>query len=459
MKQGKRLLSAVLAAVLLCGSLTYGAFAAESNFSDVDSGAWYAEPVEWCREQGIMSGTSPETFSPNSTMTRAMLAVVLYRAAGSPAVDGVPAYTDAQAGSWYADALVWAEENGLMSGYGNGRFGVHDPVSREQLAAVLWHRAGSPVVSSYEPFSDEQEISGYALPAVHWARNEGILGGVGGNRFAPRDSATRAQVAAVLFRALQADSESGPVEPEPTPVSDLETTTYDLNGVEFKMILVEGGTFTMGSDTLAQGGGTQVSNQAGEHTVTLSSYLIGETEVTRALWNEVMRGTHSDRDLQYPIASVTVPECREFVERLNEQAHAAGIIPDDRNFHLLTEAQWEFAAKGGNESRGYLYAGSNDLSEVGWTSDDGSSVHAVKLKQPNELGIYDMSGNVYEWVADYAAPYSTQPQTDPCNTTPSNNYIKRGGSFYYNDAYRFTCTYRYFYSATDHTIGVRIGLS
>jgi len=238
----------------------------------------------------------------------------------------------------------------------------------------------------------------------------------------------------------------------------LKTTTYNLNGVEFKMILVEGGTFTMGSDTRAKGRGTQVSNQAGEHRVSLSSYLIGETEVTCALWSEVMNSSHRGNDLNYPVASVTVPQCRTFVDRLNKKAHAAGIIPADRNFHMLTEAQWEFAAKGGNDSRGYTYAGSNTLSEVGWTSNDGGSAHAVKQKKPNELGIYDMSGNVYEWVADYAAPYSIEPQTDPCNTAPSNNYIKRGGSFYYNDDYRFTCTYRYFYSSTDNTIGLRIGL-
>lgn len=238
----------------------------------------------------------------------------------------------------------------------------------------------------------------------------------------------------------------------------LQTSTYNLNGVEFKMILVEGGTFTMGNDKRAAGRGTQVSNQKGEHQVTLSSFLIGETEVTRALWNEVMKGSHSSNDLNYPIASVTVPDCRDFVKKLNEKAHASGIIPKDMNFHILTEAQWEFAAKGGNKSKGYVYAGSNNLSEVGWTSDDGNSVHPVKQKKPNELGIYDMSGNVYEWVADYAAPYSTEAQIDPCNLKPSSNYIKRGGSFYYNDDYRFTTTYRYFYSATDYTIGLRIAL-
>ena len=242
----------------------------------------------------------------------------------------------------------------------------------------------------------------------------------------------------------------------PTPVSQLKTTTYTLSGVDFKMILVEGGTFTMGSDAEASKSGTQRSNQANEHQVILSSYLMGETEVTRALWNAVMGSGGTSNE--YPIASVTKPQCDTFAKRLSQMAHEAGIIPDGVDFHVPTEAQWEFAAKGGNSSKGYTYAGSNTLSQVGWTSSNGSSVHKVKQKQPNELGIYDMSGNVYEWVADYAHPYTKDTQTNPCNMTPSNNYIKRGGSFYYNDSYRFTSTYRYFYSSTDYTIGIRICL-
>ena len=243
------------------------------------------------------------------------------------------------------------------------------------------------------------------------------------------------------------------IKPKPTPSKGekiLKTTTYTLNKVPFTMVLVEGGTFTMGSNS-------RESNQAPEHDVTLSTYLMGETEVTQALWNAVMDSGNSDSN-DYPIASVTKPQCDDFVKKLNEMAHAAKIIPSNINFHLPTEAQWEFASKGGILSEGYTYSGSNKLSEVGWTSNDGSSVHKVKQKKPNELGLYDMSGNVYEWVADYAGTYSSKAQTDPCNLTPSNNYIKRGGSFYYNDEYRFTSTYRYFYSSTDYTIGFRICL-
>lgn len=244
-----------------------------------------------------------------------------------------------------------------------------------------------------------------------------------------------------------------------TSSTDLKTADYDLNGVEFKMIYVEGGTFTMGNNERAKEEGTQVSNQNGEHQVTLSSYTIGETEVTRALWNEVMYGNHSNNDLDYPISSVTVPKCQEFIEKLNQKAHENEMLPGDQNFHMLTETQWKFASKGGNNSKNYIYSGSNKLSEVGWTSDDGGDVHPVKQKKANELGLYDMSGNVYEWVAEYAAPYSTKPQTNPCNTTNSDYYIKQGGSIYYNDNYRFTSTYRYFYSSTDYTISLRIGLS
>lgn len=232
---------------------------------------------------------------------------------------------------------------------------------------------------------------------------------------------------------------------------------FTLNGVEFKMITVEGGTFTMGHDN-------RQPNEKPEHQVTLSTFWIGETEVTQPLWQAVMGNNPSRSNWgdNYPVENVTWKICHEFVERLTAMMHEAG-MPQEWEFRMPTEAQWEFAAKGGNKSKGYTYAGSNTLSEVGWNLNDGRKSHPVRQKRPNELGIYDMSGNVYEWVADYFSPYTSEPQTDPCNLTRINSsrqVIKRGGSFWYNDAYRYTCTYRYAYyeNVTDESIGFRLAL-
>ena len=227
---------------------------------------------------------------------------------------------------------------------------------------------------------------------------------------------------------------------------------FTLNGVEWKMIMVEKGTFMMGSDNSGQ------SNEKPAHQVTLTQdYLMGQTEVTEALWNLAM-GRSGGRT-EYPIASVTRDQCQTFVDNLNALMHEAG-MPAEWNFKMPTEAQWEFAARGGNKSKGYKYCGSDNLDEVAWTSANHSSsaANAVAKKKPNELGLYDMSGNVYEWVFDYPNDYPSTPQTDPCYATRKNQYIKRGGSIYYSDSYRFTPHYRYYYGGTDWTIGFRLCL-
>ena len=237
----------------------------------------------------------------------------------------------------------------------------------------------------------------------------------------------------------------------------LKTTTYTIEGVDFKMILVEAGTFTMGSDN------TNVAfSESPAHMVTLTQdYLMGETEVTEALWNAVMGNGGGSNT--HPKTSVTWDEAHTFVDRLTEIAQDHGLISGDMRFRLPTEAQWEFAAKGGNQSKGYLYAGGNDIDEVAVTLENSgsSSPMDVKTKLPNELGLYDMSGNAYEWVDDYGGNYSAEDQVDPQNTTVSRQYVKRGGSNYHgfdSEPYLFTTTGRYFYSATDWTIGLRICL-
>lgn len=238
--------------------------------------------------------------------------------------------------------------------------------------------------------------------------------------------------------------------------AELETTIYTVNGVDFKMILVEAGTFTMGSDN------TNVAfSESPAHKVTLTQdYLMGETEVTEALWNTIMGNGGGSNT--HPVTSITWSEAQSFVAKLTETMREQGQISDDLSFRLPTEAQWEFAAKGGNLSEGYLYSGSNDINEVAVTYENSGSNSPidVKTKLPNELGLYDMSGNAYEWVDDYGGDYASEDQVDPQNTS-GRNYVKRGGSNYHSfnsESYLFTTTGRYFYGSTDWTIGFRICL-
>ena len=134
-----------IAALLLAAcTLWSGMFctAGAANFTDVASGAWYAEAVGYCTEHGLMTGVSDTAFAPEDTMTRAMLVTILYRQAGSPAVSHTVSFTDVAAEAWYAQAVAWADANGVAGGYGDGRFGPEEPVTREQMAAILWRRAG-----------------------------------------------------------------------------------------------------------------------------------------------------------------------------------------------------------------------------------------------------------------------------------------------------------------------------
>ena len=161
------------------------------------------------------------------------------------------------------------------------------------------------------------------------------------------------------------------------------------------------------------------------HSVTLSDYYIGETEVTQELWQAVMGSNpsyYSDNP-QRPVESVSWNDCQTFITKLNELT--------GKNFRLPTEAEWEYAARGGNKSKGYKYSGSNTIGDVAWyDGNSGSRTHDVKTKQANELGIYDMSGNVYEWCQDWYGNYSSNSQTNPTGPSSGSDRVLRGGCWY-----------------------------
>ena len=230
---------------------------------------------------------------------------------------------------------------------------------------------------------------------------------------------------------------------------------FTVGDVKFKMIAIEGGTFTMGA-TPEQGSDAR-RNEFPVHSVTLSNYRIGETEVTQALWKAVMGRNPSDhRGNNRPVEHVLWDDCQEFITKLNTIT--------GEHFRLPTEAEWEFAARGGNLSIEYKYSGSNTIDDIAWYHNNTNSktdcmTHNVATKQPNELGIYDMSGNVEEWCSDwYRDGYDSSAQTNPTGPSTGFDRVVRGGFYYSGDkdcrvSYRCACSPSYKYY-----IGFRLAL-
>ena len=177
-------------------------------FADVSGSDWFYNDVRYVYGKGIMDGTGADRFSPNAPLTRAMIVTILYRMAGSPSVSGSSDFTDVAAGKWFAKAVAWAAANGIVNGYGSGLFGPNDPVTREQLAAILYRYAvygGMTAVTLEEnlgSFADTAQLSAYAIQAMNWAVGQGLINGSGSN-LVPKAQATRAQVAAIIHRYLE----------------------------------------------------------------------------------------------------------------------------------------------------------------------------------------------------------------------------------------------------------------
>ena len=177
-------------------------------FADVSSSDWFYNDVRYVYEKGIMDGTGADRFSPNAPLTRAMIVTILYRMAGSPAMSGASDFKDVDSNKWFAKAVAWAAANGIVNGYGDSLFGPNDPVTREQLAAILYRYAvygGMTAVTLEEnlgSFADTAQLSAYAIQAMNWAVGQGLINGSGSN-LVPKAQATRAQVAAIIHRYLE----------------------------------------------------------------------------------------------------------------------------------------------------------------------------------------------------------------------------------------------------------------
>lgn len=221
----------------------------------------------------------------------------------------------------------------------------------------------------------------------------------------------------VIYNILLGDNEPAP-----------EFLDFTVNGVSFRMIYVQGGMFIMGNDA--------IESESPAHSVTLTDYYMAETECTQALWKALYPDYSyfaEQGDLK-PCNGQWYSEVLQFVAALNDYLHASGALAAERNFMLPTEAQWEWAARGGVKSKGYTYAGSNDINEVAWCATNSNYVvHEVKLKAPNELGLYDMSGNAFEATTDnFSVNYSwaSDGEVDPTGSPTASAYglTRRGGS-------------------------------
>ena len=235
---------------------------------------------------------------------------------------------------------------------------------------------------------------------------------------------------AVMWFRRSAEQGFAPAKDKLLNIHILQSTnqSFKVNGVTFTMVKVEGGTFMMGA-TCEQGNDANDSEKPA-HKVTVSSFFIGQTEATQELWEAVMGNNPSHfKGAKRPVDRVSWNDCQVFIRKLNQIT--------GKNFRLPTEAEWEFAARGGNRSQGYKYSGSNNLEEVAWYNNkeiarpaDADKAHDVATKRANELGIYDMSGNVMEWCNDFFGDYNSSSQINPQGPKTGSFHVLRGGSWF-----------------------------
>ena len=332
---------------------------------------------------------------------------------------------------------------------------------REQTLIINYSPADAMVLIDSEPYQGKGRIEksfplgnhSYIIAAQGYETAEGSVKLNGGS---PR---TITEHLVAKSRPVQVQQHQTVVATPVQPVASVAENpasnpieTITVNGVSFNMVRVEGGTFTMGATS--EQGSDAFDDEKPAHQVTLSTYSIGETEVTQALWEKVMGKNPSKyKGSNRPVETVSWDDCQAFIQKLNALT--------GRRFRLPTEAEWEYAARGGNRSRGYKYSGSNNIADVAWYTEttNRTGTRDVKTKQANELGIYDMSGNVEEWCQDWKDSYSSGSQTNPTGPSSGSNRVKRGGSWWSSARYcRASYRGNYSPSLTGSNLGLRLAL-
>jgi formylglycine-generating enzyme required for sulfatase activity/flavodoxin len=360
-----------------------------------------------------------------------MIATVLHRAEGSPAADGTNPFSDVENGTWYTNAVIWAADNGLVSGYRNGVFGTNDPITREQAAAILWRYAGSPATNENSAaFTDLAQISSWATNAVNWAVSNGVINIKTGNVLDPKGNAIRAELAFMLMQSLSGAK------------NDFAATEG--------FALVEGGAFTMGSPD------SEYEREADEiqHEVIVSDFYIAQSEVTQAQYNAVMGNNPSANQNggNLPVENVTWYDAVRYCNALSQKD---GLTPAyiiegqnvswDRSangYRLPTEAEWEFACRAGtatpfsfgdyvedSDANCYNAYGYNNNASGNWVNGYLQHTVAVDSYSPNNFGLYNMHGNVSEWVWDWYGAYGVNPVSNPMGSAEGNYKAARGGGW------------------------------
>ena len=438
MRNLKRL-GALFLTLALTFTLAVPVFAAvdDTGFSDVDADAWYAEAVMYCREHNLMAGIGNNQFAPESSLTRAQFATVLYRIEGTPAVTGTDAFTDTPDGAWYSDAVLWASQQDLISGYGGGLFGPNDPVSREQMTTIFWRYAGSPTADGASNYNDEAEIASYAAVAVDWASVNNIVVPASAGVFAPKSNATRAHVAAALMNYSRQQTGATPVPP---------VTVND------QFVLINGGTFQMGSPASEP----ERSSDETQHSVTVSSFYMAKTEISQREYQAVMGTNPSEtKGDNLPVTNITWYDAIQYCNKLSE---AEGLTPcytvsgttvtwdkSANGYRLPTEAEWEYAARANtttpfsfgdyvhnSDANCYNAYGYNNDASGNWVNGSDAYLRrtvAVDQYAANAYGLYNMHGNAAEWVWDWYDAYNTQASTNPTGPESGNAKIVRGGGW------------------------------